>query len=408
MPRLFRQGDHPRLRINETAEELRHATWLELFYDLVFVVAVAQLAHHLEEHLTVEGFLVFAALYVPVWWAWTGQTFYANRFDTDDTLHRLTSFLQVSAVAVLAASTSEATGERSTAFALAYAAVRFVLVIEYLRARKWVPEARPLIDHYLTGFGLAATLWALSPLLDEPDRYWVWGLAMLIDLGTPLLSRKQQSKLPPQSQHLPERFGLFVVIVLGEAFAGVIAGLTGGELSITTFSIAAAGIILAVGIWWIYFADVAESVALRTRVAGQVWVYGHLVLFICVTAVGVGIDHAILHPELERDVTWLVPLVAGGAFLAVGMLHAAAGQWDRTVPRVASAAACVVAALLGGAVPVLALVVPAVCAAIQVMLELTPKEQLEQRVERELASEIELIEDVEELERRGYVPPTPE
>lgn len=404
MPRLF-QRDHPRLRINETAEELRHATWLELFYDLVFVVAVAQLAHQLSDDLSVAGFLTYAALYVPVWWAWTGQTFYANRFDTDDTLHRLTSLLQVSAVAVLAASTAEATGDRSAVFALAYAAVRFVLIIEYLRARKWVPEARPLIDRYLTGFGLAATLWALSPLLDEPARYVVWTVAMLIDLGTPLLSRKQQGKLPPQSQHLPERFGLFVVIVLGEAFSGLVAGLTGGDLTVGTLSIAAAGITIAVGVWWIYFADVAESVALRTRVAGQVWVYGHLLLFICVTAIGVGIDHAILHPELDRQTTWLLPLVAGGAFLSVGMLHAAAGQWGRTLPRVASAAACLLAALLGGALPVLALVVPAVCAAVQVMLELTPKERLEQRVERELASEVELIEDVEELERRGYLPP---
>lgn len=92
----------PRLRISEDDEaQPRHATWLELFYDLVFVVAVSQLAHNLSKDVSLTGFLSFAALFVPVWWAWIGTTFYANRFDSDDVLRRLLMGLQMLAIASL-------------------------------------------------------------------------------------------------------------------------------------------------------------------------------------------------------------------------------------------------------------------------------------------------------------------
>ncbi|MER3589952.1 MAG: low temperature requirement protein A, partial [Mastigocladus sp. ERB_26_1] len=74
----------PRLRIGEDSEEERHATWLELFYDLVFVVAVSQLAHNLKENVSLAGYLGFVFLFIPVWWSWIGTTMYANRFDSDD------------------------------------------------------------------------------------------------------------------------------------------------------------------------------------------------------------------------------------------------------------------------------------------------------------------------------------
>ncbi|MCW2667132.1 MAG: hypothetical protein JWN57_2094 [Frankiales bacterium] len=394
------KADLPRLRVGETAEELRHATWLELLYDLVFVVAVAELAHLLADDLSISGTLAFAGLFVPVWWAWTGQTFYANRFDTDDTVHRLMSVAQLLAVALLASAIGHV-DERGHVFALAYAAVRFVLVLEYVRARRYVPAARPLIDHYLAGFSLAVALWVLSVAFEDTTRYTIWGIALVVDLTTPLLSRKQQAGLPPQSQHLPERFGLFVVIVLGEAVAGIVKGLVDNDGVLIPLAIAAAGIVVVVAIWWVYFADLAEAVTARTRFAGQVWVYGHLALFISVTATGVGIEHAIAHPDLDRPTAWLLPLAVAGAFLSLALLHAASSQWVRTLPRLAGAALCVLAAVFGGAVPVLALLVPTVVAAVQLLLELTPERRARYFQEREEAALEELEEDVEELQERG-------
>ena len=78
-----------------------HASWIELFFDLVFVFVIAELSHHLEEHLSVTGFLEFAALFVPCWWAWVLFTFYADRFDTDDVVHRLLMLSGMLAIAFL-------------------------------------------------------------------------------------------------------------------------------------------------------------------------------------------------------------------------------------------------------------------------------------------------------------------
>jgi len=98
-----RWHDPPRLRtLEEDDGDERHATWLELFFDLVFVVAVAQLASSLSHDLTLHGFLVFCGLFVPVWWAWVGYTFYADRFDTDDVVHRLLMLGGMFAVGALA------------------------------------------------------------------------------------------------------------------------------------------------------------------------------------------------------------------------------------------------------------------------------------------------------------------
>lgn len=100
--------------------EHRHATWLELFYDLVFVVAVSQLAHRLSGDVSWSGFLSYAGLFVPLWWTWIGTTFYANRFDSDDPIRRLMMGCQMLAIAVLAVNVHHAGSTTSFGFALSY------------------------------------------------------------------------------------------------------------------------------------------------------------------------------------------------------------------------------------------------------------------------------------------------
>lgn len=143
----------PRLRVGEANQnQPRHATWLELFYDLVFVVAVSQLAHKLSQDVTLTGFLSFAALFVPVWWAWIGTTFYANRFDTDDIERRVLMGLQMLAIAALAVNVHHGLDQSSIGFALAYAASRLLLVLEYLWAGWHLPQVRRLTNRYALGF----------------------------------------------------------------------------------------------------------------------------------------------------------------------------------------------------------------------------------------------------------------
>src|SRR5512140_1005479 len=141
----------PRLRSGQEAETERHATWLELFHDLVFVAAVAQLATSLGQDYSWTGMLRFSVLFVPVWWAWVGHTFYLTRFDPEDMGHRLLTMAQMAAAASLAVHVPAALGATSAGFALSYAAVRFILVAEYLRAGLYIPAVRPLTNRYSKG-----------------------------------------------------------------------------------------------------------------------------------------------------------------------------------------------------------------------------------------------------------------
>jgi low temperature requirement protein LtrA len=144
----------PQLQHSDTdAGTQRTATWLELFFDLAFLLVVAELAVGLRNDLTPHGVLVFAGLFSSVWWAWAGFTFYANRFDTDDLVYRLAKLAAMLAVAGLAASVAEATSTRAAQFAICQAVLRLVLVALYRRAYRHVVQARGVIAVYLVAEG---------------------------------------------------------------------------------------------------------------------------------------------------------------------------------------------------------------------------------------------------------------
>lgn len=113
----------PRLRSDEGESSERRATWLELFFDLVFVVAIAELARYLSHHLSLSGLLEFTILFVPVWWCWIGATFYATRFDTDDLSDRLITFVQMAIIAIMAANIPDGLGSSSVGYSLTYVAL---------------------------------------------------------------------------------------------------------------------------------------------------------------------------------------------------------------------------------------------------------------------------------------------
>jgi len=101
--------------------EERHATWLELFYDLVFVVTVSQLSHYLFHEISLSNFFGFLFLFIPVWWSWIGTTFFATRFYSDDIVHRLLLLLQMGGAGAMAVNISGAFSNTFSGFALSYA-----------------------------------------------------------------------------------------------------------------------------------------------------------------------------------------------------------------------------------------------------------------------------------------------
>jgi low temperature requirement protein LtrA len=149
----------------------RPVSWLELFFDLIFVAAVAQVGEPLAHEFTPAGLFRYAFLFLLIWWSWLGNTMFSTRFESDDTLQRVLTFVQVFAAAVMAANAKEALSTRDAAgFGAAYALMRLVLVVQYLRGRK-VKAARKLASLHAIGFGAAALLWFGAALLDTPERF---------------------------------------------------------------------------------------------------------------------------------------------------------------------------------------------------------------------------------------------
>lgn len=313
----------PRLRSFDNPEHERKTTWSELFLDLAYVVAVAQLAHGLKESPTPGGAAAFAGLFIPVWWSWIGITFYADRFHSDDVVDRLQLAIQMLAVAALAVQLHDGTGANAPGFALAYAGLRLLLVLQYLRVHWHIPAARPLTRRYVAGFSLAVLPWLASVLVAPPARFLLWAAGLLIDMATPLASRRHQAALPLSPSHLPERFGLLTLIVLGESLVAVVGGVAGQHWAPASVLSAVLAFSFAFAMWWLYFDNVSLAVVRPRRLSAQAWVYTHLLLMMGLAASGAGAERVILTPPGEATgeaARWLFCAAAASCFASLGVL----------------------------------------------------------------------------------------
>lgn len=326
----------PELRTDEDEGRERRVTWLELFYDLIFVVVVAELAHVLAADVSLAGAFGYCLLFVPAAWLWVGGTFYNDRFDTEDISHRVFTFAQMIPVAALAIFAHDARGKTAEEYALAYAAGRFLLVLLWLRGGFYNKEFRPVSRRYAVGYSLAVALWTASALVDESWRWWLWAAALAADLLTPVWTLPHQKKLPEfSSSHLPERFGLFTIIVLGEAVAGVVRGLASiKELTARPAVTGVFGIALAFALWWIYFDFVARRLAKPNVKWSWFNLYAHLPLLMSIGAVGAGVQ-AVVQSEAEglaAGERWLICGAVGATLIAIGLLEYGLPEHDDDDP----------------------------------------------------------------------------
>ncbi|HVR79863.1 MAG TPA: low temperature requirement protein A [Acidimicrobiia bacterium] len=292
----------------------RTATWLELFYDLAFVVVVAVLGQRLHDDISWSGLASFGGYFALLWWLWVSHTFYADRYDTDDLVYRLLAMAQMLAVLVIAAALTAGPAESTVAFSAGYATARLVLLAMYVRVYRHVTETRYLVGGYLIGFGLAAALWTTSIFAPEPSRFALWAVALTVDLATPWLMRRQQAEVPLDVSHLPERFGLFTILVMGESLAAVMVGLGHHHWSWGSVLGAALGVGLTTTLWWLYF-DNAEGSVVRRRDTDRrtwrptAWIYAHLPLAAALAALGVALEHIVTEVgdgRMDPSLRWLL------------------------------------------------------------------------------------------------------
>ena len=340
-------------------DDERSASRLELFFDLAFVLVVAELAIGVREDGTVRGLLVCAGLFTTVWWAWVSATLYANRFDQDDVIFRLLKLGSMAAVVGLAASATEATGERFGIFVGCQLLLRMILLLQYLRAHRHIEGARPVARLYLAGQAAGALLWTVSLLVPRPAGFALWAAAVLVEAAAPLAVTRSRSEVPLHVEHLPDRFALFVILVLGEPVAAVAHGLSDVEWTSSAVPVAVLSFVLAGALWWSYF-DLAgarakrllnEAGGDRSNHVHDLYVFAHLPLTLALATVGAGIELAVVESGRGEVPAGTRLLLAGGVavYLAsvtvidTGMSRGSRRGW--WWPSAAAAAAAADAAL---------------------------------------------------------------
>jgi low temperature requirement protein LtrA len=366
-------------------EEHRSATVLELFFDLCFVVAVAQAASALHHEVAADhvgdGVVGYAMVFFAIWWAWMNFTWFASAYDTDDVAYRLTTLVQIAGALILAAGVPDAMdGSDFAVITFGYVVMRLAMVTQWLRAAAADPPHRHSSLRFAAGIALVQLGWVLRLLLPEGLGMASFLVLAAAELVVPILAERA-APTTWHPQHIAERYGLFTLIVLGECVLAstlAIQSALAEDAALADLATTAAGGLLTVfGMWWLYFAKEASELLTSLR-AGIIWGYGHYLIFASAAAVGAGlavnVDHLTHHAAIG-------PRGAAGAFtipvalflVAVWALHVRPHHLGRWHGALVPAAAVLVVASTLTPEPVLVtgLVVAAMVAVTLVSLEPT-------------------------------------
>ncbi len=312
--------------------EKRQISFLELFYDLIYVAIIIQLAHEFAHHFNFEGFLRFLFMFILIWWAWWNGSAYHDLHGNDDLRTRVFTFLQIIAMFFMGVFSHNALDEGAVGFALSYGF--FQLVLTYLWWRTGVHDKNHsvLSTPYSIMFLINTSLWFISAFIEGDVRHTIWLVAILFPLTIPLVlpiftkkdeNTLKQIELAQQVSHsLVERFGLFTIIVLGEIFIGVISALSSSPIKLEYLLFGGLNLFLVIGIWWIYFDFVSMKLPKKGKSHYFLWNYSHLLLALSITLLSPFIQYFINH--LNEDFNSMKALlfmtIVGGIMLLVALL----------------------------------------------------------------------------------------
>ena len=296
------------MRARSPEEGHRAATPLELFFDLVFVVAIAQAAaalhHSVAQAHVVDGLVSYLMVFFAIWWAWMNFTWFASAYDTDDVSYRLITFVQLIGALIVAAGVATAFDGDFRLVLVGYVIMRLALVTQWLRAAQADALRRPAARRYAGGIAVVQVAWVGFLFVPAAAQLPVFILLAIAELSVPLWA-EQQISTPWHAEHIAERYGLLTIIVLGESILSTSLGvqtiLSAGNVSTQIIVIITGGLLILFSMWWLYFERPAHHLLSSTSRA-FIWGYGHYAIFASVAAVGAGLavqlDYYFHHSEL--------------------------------------------------------------------------------------------------------------
>lgn len=290
----------PRMRPRDPGEPGRVANTLELFFDLIFVVAVAinsaELAHGINGEHPGTAIGMYLMVFFAIWWAWMNFTWFASAFDTDDWLYRVLTILQMGGAIVLAAGVAVAASSNDwTVVTLGYVVMRIALIPQWLRAAWGTPHLRRTAIRYAIGISIVQALWVVRIFLPEDWVMWSFFVLMVCEVMVPPIAERA-GLTPWHPHHIAERYGLFTIIVLGESVlastTALIDGLENASHVWDLVGIAACGLVIAAAMWWVYF-NVNVASQLTTARTAFTFGYVHFIILAAAAAISAGIETAI-------------------------------------------------------------------------------------------------------------------
>ena len=310
---------HHRRRMSgrDPREEHRSATPLELLYDLTFVVAFGiaadELAHYLADGHYRTGVLGFVFATFAVSWAWINYSWFASAYDTDDWVMRLATMVQMVGVIVLALGLEQAFASIEDGDILdngvmvaGYVVMRVPMIFLWLRAARHDPPRKPAALAYVWTISVAQVFWVVLAVVDLPivTTFAIAGVLIAVEMIGPFIAQRRKGGTPWHSHHIAERYGLLVIITLGEGIIGTVAsinavvhGSAGWTVDAAVVAFAGVGLIFAT--WWTYFAIPWADVLHLHRERSFTWGYGHIVVFGSLAAIGAGLHVASYYLEHE-------------------------------------------------------------------------------------------------------------
>ena len=339
----------------DTTESHRAATPLELFFDLVSVVAIAAAAaglhHAIAENHTGDGIIKYVISFWAIWWAWMNYTWFASAYDNDDVPYRIAVLVMMGGAMMLAASIPHIFTDFDMGMGVfGYVIMRLALGSLWLRAARHDPERKVTAYRYAAGISICQVLWVLLYFF-APQDYFLYfiGLACVCELSVPWWAEKAAAT-SWHRHHIIERYGLLTIIVLGESLLALsIAIGTTGKVSTwipDLYLLIGSGLVLVFGMWWLYFSEEEHHAVDGSTSKGFLWGYGHLIVFGAAAAVGAGLavqvdvltDHAAASESLAAaSVAVPAALYVLGLWI-VHEIHTHDSGWRRYLLPVAAVA----------------------------------------------------------------------
>lgn len=331
------------LRIHTVPTEEEGSTWLQLFFDLVYVAILVELGNRLSHDLSLEGVVSFVILLIPIWWSWLEFVDYGRRYPVDDIGQRILTVLYMAAMLLLAFEIHDMTGTTTTAFVVTYGLSKFVLALMYGRAWIYYPTYRHLTSNKSVAFTVVGILWIAIAFI-APSNLWLWSLVIILGILMPLFirlfhgltNRSDLPRPPIKYRFTLQRFGELTIIVLGEFFIKLATSSAGRELTPINYFIGAGLLGISLGLWWLYFDHLEHASLAKAGSRIWIWTYSHYPFLVAITAYGVvGNKIFAAQPQVPLDDAkrLLFTIALATAVLAYGIIEWASKEKDEPLSR---------------------------------------------------------------------------